>query len=101
MRRERKGKLLKGETDRTGESAVEEYSKVRGEQCSRVQRESRAAQREKEAGLPGEFYRHRLKREQVRKSRRLNKPENENLEQIARVSLRPSRAIQRLREKPD
>jgi hypothetical protein len=45
MRREKKGKLLKVETVQEEESTVQEYSRVHGEQCSRVERESGAAQR--------------------------------------------------------
>jgi hypothetical protein len=59
-RRERKGKLAKGETDRAGEESACSSG------CSRVERESRRAQMEKEAALPGECYRDRLKREQAR-----------------------------------
>jgi hypothetical protein len=63
-RRKRKGKLLKGETDSTGgrESSTR-YRRVHGEQCSRVERDSRAERgRKKEAVLVGEFYRDRWKR---------------------------------------
>ena len=60
-RRERKGTAQEEE-----ESAAQGYSRVRGEQCSGVERESGAAEREEEEVLPGEFYRDRLKREQAR-----------------------------------
>jgi hypothetical protein len=67
MRRERKGKLLRGETDSTGGSKCSlGYRRVHGGQCSRAERESRAAQREKEAIFLGEFFRDRLKTERAR-----------------------------------
>jgi hypothetical protein len=53
MRRERKEKQLKGETDSTGGREYSAgYSRVPGELYSRVERESRAAQR----GRQGQFY---------------------------------------------
>jgi hypothetical protein len=84
---EREGKLLKGKTDSAG------YSRARGEQCSRVERESGAAQR----GRRRQLYWERTSWAQVKTEPTREREGARQLEQIARVSLRPSRAIQRPR----
>ena len=100
-RRERKAKLLKGETDNTEEeSTVQECSRARGD--SAVQLRGRMEQhREGEGGSVTESFTETDWRENKVKTQVKTEQASRRLEQIARVSLRPSRAIQGPREKPD
>ena len=55
MRRDRKGYLEERQRVQEKEYSTG-YSRVPGERCSRVEKETRAAQREKEAIFLGEFF---------------------------------------------
>jgi hypothetical protein len=62
MRRERKGKLLKGERQTAQEKGVQSRNIVEFRECTVEWR----GRKLKKAVSPGEFYRDRLKREQAR-----------------------------------
>ena len=76
-----------------------------GEQCSRAERESRAAQRGRRRQVYRESFTEKDGRENkldtVKTEQARECEGDKRLEKIARVSLRPSRAIQRPREKTD
>lgn len=94
---EKKGKLLKGETDGTGGRESSQGTVEFMESSWQVEWSST------EAVLLGEFQGDRLKAEQVDIGKNRKNRESEGargLEFIGRVSLRPSRAIQSLRAKP-
>ena len=58
MRKERRGKLFTGDTHSTGgREHSQEYSRVHGELFSRVERESRAAQRGRRRQIYRESFR--------------------------------------------
>ena len=102
MRRESKGEAhsiggRECSTD-TGELLESSVVELRG-----VAQLSGVAQREEEAALVGECFRERRGESKLHtgKDRTSKRMRSRRLEKIARVSLRPSRAIQRLREKPD
>jgi hypothetical protein len=89
----RKEKLLKGETNSTGRECSTGYSRDPGEQCSRVERESRAAQRGGGGGGGGGSFTGRALQRQVEK-RTSQRTRSQKVRTDSRVSVRPSRAIQ-------
>ena len=77
MRRGRRGKQLRERQTVQEKRYSPGYSRVHGTVQQSWEGEWSSPGREKEAVLPGEFYRDRLKREQARHRQRQNEPENE------------------------